>query len=223
MEGIVMFEEFEFILQKYILELLEPKSMGSLIAVLLLAVVLFIISKRTRYNTKLLAYGALAIAVSFVLSYVRIVKLPFGGSVTLASMLPMFVFAYIAGPRAGMAAGLCYGMLQFIQDTYFVHWAQFLLDYPIAFAMLGLAGLYRNKLYIGALAGSAARFFCHFVSGVVFFASYAGDQNVFLYSFLYNISYILPDAAICLVVLLFPQVRSMVDRIRDEASGRVVA
>lgn len=218
-----MFEEFEFILQKYILELLEPKSMGSLIAVLLLAVVLFIISKRTRYNTKLLAYGALAIAVSFVLSYVRIVKLPFGGSVTLASMLPMFVFAYIAGPRAGMAAGLCYGMLQFIQDTYFVHWAQFLLDYPIAFAMLGLAGLYRNKLYIGALAGSAARFFCHFVSGVVFFASYAGDQNVFLYSFLYNISYILPDAAICLVVLLLPQIRSMVDRIRDEASGRVVA
>lgn len=213
-----MIDGFEIVLKEYILRLLEPKAMGSLIAVLLLAFVLFIISRKTGYNTRILAYGALAIAISFVLSYIRIMKLPFGGSITPASMLPIFVFAYIAGPRAGMAAGLCYGMLQFLQDAYLVHWAQFLLDYPIAFAMLGLAGLFREKPFLGALTGSASRLFCHFVSGVVFFASYAGDQNVFIYSFLYNISYILPDAAICMGVLMVPKVRSMIVRLRSQAA-----
>jgi thiamine transporter len=207
---------FEVIFQEYLIKLIQPKSLASLAAVILLVVILFVISKKTKFNTKMLAYGALAIAIAFVLSYIRVVRFPNGGSITVASMLPIFVFAYIAGPRAGIAAGLCYGMLQFIQDAYFVHWAQFLLDYPIAFALLGLSGLFKERLYLGAVVGSLGRFIAHFVSGIVFFAAYAGDQNVFLYSFLYNISYVLPDTLICLGILTLSGVRNMINRMISE-------
>jgi thiamine transporter len=207
---------FEVIFQEYLIKLIQPKSLASLAAVILLAVILFVISKKTKFNTKMLAYGALAIAIAFVLSYIRVVRFPNGGSITVASMLPIFVFAYIAGPRAGIAVGLCYGMLQFIQDAYFVHWAQFLLDYPIAFALLGLSGLFKERLYLGAIVGSLGRFIAHFISGIVFFATYAGDQNVFLYSFLYNISYILPDTLICLGILTLSGVRNMINRMISE-------
>jgi thiamine transporter len=207
---------FEVIFQEYLIKLIQPKSLASLAAVILLAVILFVISKKTKFNTKMLAYGALAIAIAFVLSYIRVVRFPNGGSITVASMLPIFVFAYIAGPRAGIAVGLCYGMLQFIQDAYFVHWAQFLLDYPIAFALLGLSGLFKERLYLGAIVGSLGRFIAHFISGIVFFATYAGDQNVFLYSFLYNISYILPDTLICLGIFTLSGVKTMINRMISE-------
>lgn len=195
---------------------LQPRTLISIAAVLALGIILFAVSRKPGYyTTKMLSYGALAIALSFLLSYVRLFRFPNAGSITLASMLPIFVFAYLAGPRAGMLAGLCYGMLQFIQDYTFVHWAQFLLDYPIAFAMLGLAGLFGDNLYLGAAAGSLARFVCHFLSGVVFFGSYANGENVFLYSLIYNGSYLLPDLAICLLVLTIPGVRNAIKYIKS--------
>jgi len=206
-------EGFKIIIQEYLLKLIQPKALATTIALLLLVMIFIVIRRKAVYNIRILTYGAIAITMSFVLSYVKIIQFPNGGSITVASMLPIFIFAYIAGPRAGMLAGLCYGMLQFIQDYYFVHWVQFLLDYPIAFSMLGLAGLFKGRLYLGAIAGSMARFVCHLLSGVVFFASFAGNQNVFLYSFLYNISYILPDAVICMGILMLPNIKAMVKRL----------
>lgn len=209
-----MFEGFSIIIQEYLQKLVQPRSLASVAALVLLAVILVAIRRKTTLDTRILAYGALAIAASFVLSFVKIVGFPNGGSITVASMLPIFIFAYIAGPRAGMLAGLCYGMLQFIQEPFFVHWTQFLLDYPIAFAMLGLAGIFKDRIYVGAIVASSARLLCHFISGVVFFAEYANGQNVFLYSFLYNISYILPDAIICLAILKISSIRSMIKRVK---------
>jgi len=208
-------EGYQITIQKYLSQLLQPKPLASLAALLLLAAVFIIIGRRSKksYNTRLLTYGAIAIAASFVLSFLKIMEFPNGGSITVASMLPLFIFAVVAGPRWGMLAGLCYGMLQYIQEPFFVHWAQFLLDYPIAFAMLGLAGLFRKNIFLGAATGAFARFVCHFISGVVFFASYAGDQNVFLYSLIYNASYILPDLAICFIILAIPGVRSAINRV----------
>ncbi len=205
-----MFDGYEIVIKEYFLKLLEPKALISVLAVAALAVIFIVISRKVPFNTKMLAYGAIAIAASFVLSYIRIFKFPTGGSVTVASMLPIFVFAYIAGPRAGIMAGMCLGMLQFIQDAFFVHWTQFLLDYPLAFALLGLAGLCKKNIYLGAVIGSTARFVCHYLSGVVFFYMYAGEQNVFFYSLLYNGSYILPDMLICIAVLAIPSVKSAI-------------
>jgi len=213
--GVTMFEGFKLVIQEYLYQLVQPKSLGSVAALVILAAVFIVISRNTKINTKMLAYGAIAIAASFVLSFVKVVQFPNGGSITVASMLPLFMFSFAAGPRAGVTAGLCYGLLQFIQEPYFLHWAQFLLDYPLAFAMLGLAGFFRHNVYLGAVTGAAGRLVCSFISGVVFFAEYAGGQNVFLYSFLYNISYILPDVIICLILLSISSVRSVISKISE--------
>ena len=209
-----MFEGFKIVVYENLAKLFSPKPLATIVAVLLLVVIFIVISKKTSYNAKTLAYGAMAISAAFILSFIKIVEFPNGGSITVASMLPIFIYAYIAGPRAGILAGLCYGMLQYIQEPYFVHWTQLLLDYPIAFALLGTAGIFRGKQWLGALVGSMGRFLCHFLSGVVFFAEYAGEQNVFLYSFGYNISYILPDLIICLVILLLPSIKSAIKRLQ---------
>jgi thiamine transporter len=214
-----MGNEFTFILEEYLKKLIQPVPLASISALALLAVIFFIISRKTTFDTKMLAYGSIAIAASFILSYIKIIQFPNGGSITIASMLPLFIFAYIAGARWGIIAGLCYGLLQYIQEPFFVHWAQFLLDYPLAFAMLGLAGIFRKNIYLGALTGGISRLICHFISGVVFFGSYAGEQNVFVYSLVYNISYILPDMAICMLILAIPGVRSAIERIA--AAGRL--
>jgi len=210
-----MFEGFKVVIYENISKLISPKPLATIVAVLLLVGIFIVISKKTSYNTRTLTYGALAISAAFILSFIKIVEFPNGGSITVASMLPIFVYAYIAGPRAGILAGLCYGMLQYFQEPYFVHWTQLLLDYPIAFALLGTAGLFKDRQWLGALVGSMARFLCHFLSGIVFFAEYAGEQNVFLYSFGYNISYILPDLIICMVILMLPSVKSAIKRLQN--------
>ncbi len=211
-----MLEGFEVIIGKYLSKLAEPRVWGSILALLFLTGVFAVISKVGRNNgsksisTRLLAYGSLAIALSSILSFIKIIGFPNGGSITVASMLPLILFALLAGPSWAMLAGVCYGMIQYFQEPFFVHWAQFLLDYPLAFAMLGLAGLFKNKIYVGAVIACLARFVCHFISGVVFFGEYANGQNVFLYSLIYNGSYILPDMIICLVVMAIPSVKKMI-------------
>ena len=201
------------ILLELLTKLQEPKNLITILALVLLGAVLIVVARKTRFNTKTISYGAICIALSFLLSYVKVFHLPNGGSITIASMLPMFVFAGIAGPWAGIVAGLCYGLLQYIQEPYFVHPIQFLLDYPLAFGALGLAGFFGRRIWLGSMVGGIARLICHFLSGVVFFAEYAGNQNVFLYSLSYNASFLVPDFAICMVILAIPSVKSAIYRI----------
>jgi thiamine transporter len=132
--------------------------------------------------------------------------MPQGGSVTTASMVPLILFAFKWGVGPGTLAGLAYGAIQAIlPGAYVMHPVQFFLDYPVAFACLGLAGLFRQKpwgVYPGAAVAVLIRLFMHVVSGVVFFASYAEGQNVWLYSILYNGSFLGVELVISLVVLV---------------------
>lgn len=203
--------------QEYFLKLLVPRTLITVAAMAILVAVLAVIGRKKVFGTRILTYGALAITAAFILSYIRVFRMPYGGTITLASMLPIFIFAYIAGTRAGLMAGICYGLLQYIQDPFFVHPVQFLLDYPLAFALLGLAGIFKENYFLGALAGSAGRFICHFLSGAVFFGEYANGQNVFLYSFIYNGSFLLPDMIICMAVLLIPNMRTAIKRVCRQA------
>ena len=135
--------------------------------------------------------------------------MPQGGSVTLASLLPLMIFSYMFGVKKGVFAGMIYGILQAIQDPWLLHPAQFLLDYPVAFAAIGLAGMFRgvtaleNKpqlaFALGGVVASVLRFLCHILSGVFAFSEYAGDQNPWIYSMAYN-SFVFIDIAIVLVV-----------------------
>jgi len=171
-------------------------------------------SAETRFTTRMLVYASVSIALAFVLSYIRLARMPQGGSITPGSMLPIMLFAYIFGPIPGIMTGIAYGFLQYIQDAYLVHWAQFLIDYPIAFGMLGLAGLYRKNLAVGSFIAIFARFLMHFLTGILFFYEYAGDQHVVLYSLGYNGTYLAVEYIICAVIASLPPMRSLFNRLK---------
>ncbi|MCI7736358.1 MAG: energy-coupled thiamine transporter ThiT [Clostridiales bacterium] len=195
---------------------ISPVVWGILAALVILGVVLFFVTRDSKkWTTRMLANAALCIALAFVLSYIRLYKLPQGGSITLASMLPLFLFAYAYGVAPGMLVGAAFGILQFIQDAYFVHPIELLLDYPLAFAMLGLAGLanrFSDKwgMIPGIILGTFGRFVCAFLSGVIFFGMYAPEgQSVLVYSAVYNGFYLIPEAIICIVLAMVPQIRRL--------------
>ena len=156
-------------------------------------------------DTRVLTEAALAIALAFVFGLLPAFKMPFGGSISL-EMIPLILLALRQGPVVGTIAGVAYGVLDLVIDPFIVHPVQVLFDYPLAFGALGLAGLFKPTMR-GAILGAAvavlARFVCHFVSGVVFFASYAPEGwNPYLYSAAYNAAYLVPSLGIALVVVV---------------------
>ena len=162
------------------------------------------------WTTKMLSLGAICMALSCVLSLVRLWKMPQGGSVTAASMLPMMLFAYLYGVGPGLTLGALYGVMQFLLEPWMLNVPQVLLDYPIAFGMVGLAGLMRRHhnvrlgLSVGVVAASIGRFVAAVASGVVFFAEYAEGTGLspMVYSIVYNGTYMGPECIICVVVAL---------------------
>lgn len=180
----------------------------------------FLLSRVLRFNkkfdTRKLTYGSVCITLSFILSYIQLYHWPQGGSITPGSMLPLLFFAFVFGPVEGILAGMVYGILQFIQDPYIVHWFQVILDYPAAFGALGLAGYFKKYFSLGVLAGGMGRFFFHFLSGVFFFASYAEEagMNPILYSLMINGILIGTETLICFVLSLVPQLKKAMLRIK---------
>ena len=157
--------------------------------------------KQGKTDVRALTYGALCMAMSFVLSYIKLYSMPLGGSVTLASMLPLLWYSNKFGVRNGLIAGAAYGLLQLIQKPEIYHWVQVLLDYPLAFAALGLAGSVKN-LQLGGLIGVAGRWICHILSGAIFFAEWVpeGWSNAWVYSAAYNGAYLLVELILCIVL-----------------------
>lgn len=169
---------------------------------------------KLEFDSKSLAYAGVCLSMSFALSYIKLWDMPNGGSITLASLLPLSVYAYLFGLKKGIFAGFCYSLLQSIQDPWIIHPAQFLLDYPVAFTAIGLAGIFKNskalkgnsvlEFSLGAAFVGTLRFIAHVLSGTFAFEAYAEGQNPFLYSLVYN-SYVFIDIALVVVVgvLLF--------------------
>ncbi len=186
----------------------------ALAALVALAVVLmFIGARKGKWSASTIAFAALSLALSFLLSNIRLYHMPQGGSITPASMLPMMLFAYAFGVTPGLLAGLAFGVLQFLQEPILLPIAplfafcQLLLDYLLAFGLLGLAGLWNKQagrekqaLALGITVASVARFLCSVASGVLFFAEYAGDQNPLWYSMIYNGTYMLPEMILCIAL-----------------------
>jgi thiamine transporter len=156
-------------------------------------------------DTRVLTEAALAIALAFVLGFVTVFRMPFGGSISL-EMLPLILLALRQGPVVGIVAGGVYGLLNLIVSPFAVHPVQVLFDYPLAFAALGLAGFFLPTMrgaILGTVVAVLARLACHFISGVIFFASYAPEGwNPYLYSAAYNAAYLVPSLAIALVVVV---------------------
>ncbi len=148
-------------------------------------------------STKVLAEVAILVALATVLSYIRFVVFPQGGSVTLASMVPLIILSYRRGWKVGTFACLVYGLIQFYQSPWMLNWAQFILEYPVAFGVIGLAGLFKGNELIGAVVGLGLRFLAHTLAGVVFWSEYAPPgMSPILYSVIYNGTYMLPEIVI---------------------------
>ena len=177
-------------------------------------------------TTLILVHGALCIALSFVLSYIKLFSMPTGGSITLASMLPLMVYSNRHGAKWGLLAGLVYGILQYIQGGWVVHWLQLIFDYPLAFALIGLGGIVRGErnLVFSVLIGGFARFMSHFIGGVLFWGEYVmigeGAEKAMTIgqmlpaniavSFAYNAPYMFADIAICAIIALLPPFRKAI-------------
>ncbi|MEG1547417.1 MAG: energy-coupled thiamine transporter ThiT [Clostridia bacterium] len=177
------------------------------------------INAQNRIHTMVI--GALCVSLSFMLSYIKLFSMPLGGSITLCSMLPITMYACWYGPKNGFIAALAYGVLQVIQGAWIVHWAQFILDYFVAFSCFGLAAFFPKKLPLGVAVAGISRMLVSTISGIVFFASSAADagySSVVGYSLLYNASTIGIDTIICVVVALLPPMAKLFERLKPKAA-----
>lgn len=198
---------------------LTPLTISILVGMLFVAGLFSLLGKKFKFNTKVIVYGGLSISISFILSYIKLYRWPQGGSITPGSMLPLFVFSYIFGPIPGILAGSAFGLLKLVQGPYIVHPAQVLLDYIIAYAALGFSGFARENVGLGVILGGFGRFFSSFLSGVIFFASYAPEgMNPIVYSIAVNALVIGTDSLICLVLTFIPQVKMMIEELRKTAN-----
>ncbi len=181
----------------------------AVLVVVVLAVMLLIIGKSSqKWNARLIAFGGISVSLSFVLSCVRLFRMPQGGSVTPGSMLPIMLFSATFGIGPGLLAGLAYGVLQYLQGGWFMNVWQFSLDYLLAFAALGLAGLakYWPKkwgLYPAMALAALGRALSATLAGVVFW------ETAPWASLVYNGTYLIPDTLICMVLAVLTGDRLM--------------
>jgi len=167
----------------------------------------------------MLTFSALCIALATVLSHIRLFQMPQGGSVTAFSMLPIVLVGYWYGTKAGISAGFVYGLLRLMLGATVFHPVQFLLDYPVAYAALGAFSMFRGKrfgLQVSYFAGATGRFLCSFIAGIVFFGHFAPEgQHVWVYSAVYNMTYILPEIIVTIIVISMPPVAKAIEHLRE--------
>lgn len=172
-----------------------------------------------------LAESAVLIALATVLSILRLIELPYGGSVTAASMLPVILIAYRYGCGWGTLSGVVFGIVQTLLGlhvfSYVTTWqsviAVLLLDYLVAFCVLGVAGVFRRAglsqtaaLALGTLLACFLRYLCHVVSGATVWAGLSiPDEAAILYSVGYNLTYMLPETVVTLFAAIY--LSSMLD------------
>ena len=149
---------------------------------------------------------AIFTALSTVLSTIVIYVMPQGGSITLTSMVPIIWLAIRRGPKVGLVTAVIYGCIQFGMLPYAIDPIQVLLDYMLAFGVLGVAGFFPSRPAVGAAVGVSLRFVMSFISGAVYWAPiYAPNIDPYIYSALYNGSYMLPELIVTVVVIVLLQ------------------
>ena len=176
-----------------------------------------------RKSLRALTEGAILIALAEILSFLTLYKLPWGGSIDLA-MLPVILFCVRWGFGPGMVMAFTHGILQTLfEGGIAIGWQSILGDYLIAYAVLGLAGLFRGKYCVATLVSCGARFLVHYVVGATVWAEYMPETffgmtmtTPWFYSALYNAAYMLPDTVIVLGAFLLLQKTPMSKYLKAE-------
>lgn len=179
--------------------------------------------KKSRWNAKQLVFSSVCLALAFILSYLQPYKLPWGGSVTLFSMLFVCLVGNWYGLKAGLTVAFTYSILQFMQGggTYILSPLQVCCDYFFAFTALGFSGVFANKkngLIKGYLLAIFLRGAFHSLGGYLYWMDYMPDNfpKAFsaLYPIIYNYSYILIEGAATVLILCIPAVKSALNRVK---------
>lgn len=188
-------------------------------------VVLFLLKKQSsgsKMTAQQLAVCAVALALAYVTSYIKLWNMPFGGSVTLFSMLFIVLIGYWYGARIGILTGLVYGIFQFLQEPYVLSFFQVCCDYILAFGIMGIAGFFKNskkhgllKAYLSAILARGA---FHALGGYLYWMSYMPENFpkslTAVYPIVYNYSFILAEGILTLVVISIPAVSKALEHIR---------
>lgn len=176
-------------------------------------------------GTNQLVFCAMAIALAVVTSYVKIFSLPWGGSVTLCSMLFIVLVANWYGVQTGIFVGLTYGILQFIQEPYVLSFFQVCCDYILAFAALGVAGFFAkssNGLLKGYIVAVLARGAFHALGGYLYWMSYMPENFPqalkSVYPIVYNYSYLLAEGVLTVIIISIPAVKKALAQIKRIAT-----
>ena len=167
---------------------------------------------KTYFDAKILAEIIVFAALSAVLYIIRPFTLPYGGSVTLGSMVPVMWLSLRRSVRAGLVAGVIFGLLALLIDLMLLPYSpitnpvQVVLEYPIAFAMLGLAGLFHKQssalATIGVGISVLVKFILHFIAGLVFWTyTFPEGWNPVVWSAVYNGSFLLPEFIISAILI----------------------
>ncbi|CUU45161.1 MULTISPECIES: energy-coupled thiamine transporter ThiT [Clostridium] len=181
--------------------LASPMSIITLLGCILLLIVLAK-ARKIKFTPELIARIGIALALATILKMLRLYHFPQGGSITLGSMIPVLLIAFIYGPEVGCLTGFLYGVITLILDPYILHPVQVLFDYPLPFTALGLAGFFKQRKLVGVSIAVLVRFLCHLISGIVFFGSFAPEgMSPVVYSLLVNGPMVGIEGIICLVIL----------------------
>ena len=155
-------------------------------------------------RTKIITEAVSVMGLTFILKDVLppLYHAPQGGSITIAGMVPLLWFALRRGAKWGIFAGFVYGLIHMALGGYVIDPIQAALDYPLAFAALGLAGMFRKIPLAGVATGIFGRFVFHFMSGAWFFRTYAPvGVDPTLWSVIYNGTYLLPEFLISALII----------------------
>lgn len=198
----------------------------SLTVIVLMLIILLINQRKEensniKWNAKKLAFCAISISFATVASFISLFSLPFGGSVTMFSMLFVCLTGYFYGPSIGIISGLAFGFMNLIFNPYIVHPIQLVLDYILAFSALGISGFFvnsKNGLIKGYLSGAFGRYFFSILSGWIFFGEYAWDGWAALpYAVVYNGAYLVVEAVLTIILIKMPVVYKSIERIKEMA------
>lgn len=180
----------------------NPLSILTLIGgiLLLLAIIKF---KKIKLNAKIMARIGIALSLATILNMIKIVTLPNGaGSISLGSMIPILLIAFMYGPQIGLLTGFLFGIISLIINPYILHPIQVLFDYPLPFMAVGFAGYFKKNMLLGATVGMSLRFICHFISGYAFFGEFAPEGwSPAIYSLAANGAAVGGELIICLIII----------------------
>lgn len=192
----------------------HPTSIFALLGIALLIFSLLNI-KKIKLTTKIIVNISLMLALSIILHQIRLYHMPQGGSITLGSMIPLLFIAFRYGANVGYLTGFIYGLINLILNPFILHPVQVLFDYPLPYMALAIAGYTPKHRLIGTTIAVFIRFLCHFISGSVFFAAYAPTgTSPYLYSFIFNISYIIPELVITIILLKLLPIKILLNQMK---------